>query len=491
MRINDFFKRKSIDKLIEEAKDSYGMTRTLGSFQVTMLGIGAIVGAGIFAFIGIAVGQYAGPAAMISLILAGLGCICAAFCYAELASTLPSSGSSYTFAYATIGELPAFLLGGSLLLGYCLTAAAVANSWSGYLQSFLLDYGIQLPAVLTNNFGQIVVLADGTQISAWFDVLALFITVLIFTLVYFGTEVSVSVNTVLVIIKMVVLFTFILVGFTKINPDNWHPFIPANTGKFGEFGISGIITASSIIILAYTGFEVVASAAQETKDPQKNLPIGIIGSLLICILFYVGVVVVLTGIVPYTELKVIDPIAVAVNKMNMLWIAKLLKIGIILGLASVILALAYTCVRILFTIIHDGLLPKRLAKIHPKYHTPYIVTVILGIGISFLSAVVPVDKLISAANFGILASFILVCVATLILRITRPELPRGFSCPWVPFIPLLGIALFITVFWGLSAMTFVIAAIWLTLLTAIYIAYNYNILSCFKQVNCKGCGQDD
>jgi APA family basic amino acid/polyamine antiporter len=437
-----------------------------------MLGIGAIVGAGIFAFIGIAVGQHAGPATMLSLIVAGLACICAAFCYAELASALPISGSSYTFTYATMGELPAFLLGGILLLGYCLTAASVASSWSGYMQSFLFDYGIQLPAIFSKHFGHIVTLTDGSTVTAWFDLPALFITVVLLTLVYFGTEVSAIVNTVLVMIKMSVLLTFIIVGITKINPANWHPFIPENTGNFGEFGISGIIAASSIILLAYTGFDVVASAAQETKNPRKNLPIGIIGSLLICMLFYVGVAAVLTGLVPYTELNVIDPLAVAVNRIHIPWFMHLLKIGAILGLASVILSLAYACVRILFTVTHDGLLPKKLAKIHKKHHTPYRITFIVGLVIIFLGAISPVDKLVEAANFGLLSSFVAVCLATMILRHTRPELPREFKCPLVPFVPVAGIVLFVIVFCGLSKMTFMLAAGWILFLLLVYTFYS-------------------
>ena len=472
MSIKDCFRSKTMQQLLAEAGRTYGMERTLGPFQLVMLGIGAIVGAGIYVFVGTAAAQHAGPATILSFVLAGLACVCAAFCYAELASAIPISGSSYTFTYATLGELPAFLVGGVVLMAYCLTAASVAGGWSAYMQSFLLDYGVQVPAIFSANFGNIVTLADGTTVTALFDLPALLIISVITMLVFLGTELSAIVNTIIVIVKMTVLFAFIAIGMTKVDPANWHPFIPANTGTFGEFGWSGIVAGAGVILLGYTGFDVVAAAAQETKNPQRNLPIGILGSLLICVLFYIAVCAVLTGLVPYTELNVPQPIAIAVNKIGIPWFVHFIKIGAIVGLTSVVLALLYASVRIVFAIVHDGLLPMKLAKIHPKHHTPYVATIVVGSVVAFLSCFLPIDKLVKAANFGLLSTFVIVCTATIYLRYSQPDLPREFKCPLVPFIPLAGIALFLGIICALPGQIFSMAAIWLGVLLVVYFAYS-------------------
>lgn len=478
VNIKDCFRNKTMQQLSSEAVSTYGMERTLGAFQLVMLGIGAIVGAGIYVFVGTAAAQHAGPATVLSFILAGFACICAAFCYAELASAIPISGGSYTFTYATLGELPAFLVGGVILMAYCLTSASVAGGWSAYVQSFLQDYGIHLPAVLSKNFGQVITLADGSTVTAWFDLPALAIMLIIGTLVFWGTELSAIVNTVIVIVKMAVLFAFIAIGTTKIDPANWQPFIPENTGKFGEFGWSGIIAGAGVILLSYTGFDAVAAAAQETKNPQRNLPIGIIGSLVISILFYIAVCAVLTGLVKYTDLNVPEPIAIAVHKVGIPSFEHFIKIGAIVGLTSVILALTYASVRILFAIVHDGLLPKKLAKIHPKHHTPYVATIVVSSVIAFLSNFVAVDKLVKSANLGLLATFVIVCVATIYLRYSQPALKREFKCPWVPFTPLVGIALFLGIIFSLPLEIFKVAAIWLLFLLIIYFSFSRHNSNC-------------
>jgi APA family basic amino acid/polyamine antiporter len=459
-------------QLSSEANSSYGMERTLGAFQLVMLGIGSIIGAGIFVFIGTAAGQHAGPATTLSFIIAGIACICTAFCYAELASAIPISGGSYTFAYAALGELPAFLIGGIILMAYCLSASSVACGWSGYVQSFLLDYGIQIPAIFSKSFGQIITLDDGTTVTSLCDLPALFITFLICTLIYWGTELSAIVNAVIVVVKMSVLLVFIIIGVTKIDPANWFPFIPENTGKFGEFGISGVWTAAGVILLAYTGFDVVAAAAQETKNPQRNLPIGIIGSLLICIIFYIAVSAVLTGIVPYEELNVAQPIAIAADKMGIPWLVNFIKIGAIIGLTAVILGLLYASVRILFSITHDGLLPKKLAKIHKKHHTPYIATIAIGITMMFFSSFVPIDKLVKLANLGLIFSLVFVCIIAFYLRYKRPNLKREFMCPLMPFVPLAGIVLFLSIIFSMPGEIFLMGLIWIGILLLIYSSYS-------------------
>lgn len=459
-------------QLVSEAGLSHGMERTLGAFQLLMLGIGSIIGAGIFVCIGIAAGQHAGPATILSFAVAGLACICAAFCYAELSSAIPISGGSYTFAYAAIGELPAFLVGGIVLMAYCLMASSVACGWSAYVQSFLLDYGIHIPAIFSKSFGQIITLADGTTVTALCDLPALAITLLICTLVYMGTELSAIVNTIIVIVKMTVLLTFVVIGATKIDPANWHPFIPANTGKFGEFGLSGIWAGAGVILLAYTGFDVVAAAAQETKNPQRNLPIGIIGSLLVCIVFYIAVSTVLTGIVSYKELNVAQPIAIAANKMGIPWVVNFINIGAIIGLTSVILGLLYASVRILFAITHDGLLPKKLSKIHKKHHTPYIATAVVGAIIIFFNCFVSMDKLVKAADLGLISSLTIVCIVALYLRYKQPNLKREFMCPMMPYVPLAGIALFLSIIISMPNEIFLIAAGWLGFLLVVYFVYS-------------------
>lgn len=471
MSLRKYFRCRSVEGLIEEAQKSRALSRTLGPFQLIMLGIGAIIGAGIFVFTGAAAGQHAGPAITLSFILAGFACACVALCYAELSSMIPVAGSAYTYAYSSLGELPAWLIASMVVLTYGLGAAAVASGWSGYMQSFLADYGVFLPAVLTDSFGTMVKQADGTEIMSIIDLPALLIVMLLTFVVFTGAETSAIVNTVIVIIKMTVLFGFIILGFFHIDPVNWTPFIPENTGKFGEFGTSGILAGAAVVFLAYTGFDAVATAAQETKNPKRDLPIGIIGSLAVCIIVYVTVSGVLTGIVPYKELNVAEPMAIAVNYMQMPWFSVVIKIGAIAGLTTVILVLTYGAVRILYTVTHDGLLPKFLAKTHKKRHTPHVLTFLIGAVIAVMSSVLSVDKLVKLANFGTLITFTIVCIGTIYLRHKKPHIKREFRCPLVPFIPLLGIVLLMSILAGLPNEIFVYAGIWVAFMLFVYFTY--------------------
>lgn len=471
MSIKKYFKCRSVEGLIEEAQKSRALTRSLGAFQLIMLGIGAIIGAGIFVFTGTAAGNHAGPAITLSFVLAGLACACAALCYAELSSMIPVSGSAYTYAYATLGELPAWLIFSMSLVTYCLGASSVASGWSGYVQSFLMDYGIMIPAVLSDNFGTMVTLADGSQVMALIDLPAFCIALLVMCVVYFGSETSAWINTIIVFIKMTVLFLFIAIGSTKVNPANWTPFIPANTGVFGQFGYSGIISGAAVVFLAYTGFDAVATAAQETKNPKRDLPIGIIGSLIVCILIYVMVSAVLTGLVPYQSLNVAEPMAIAVDTMNMPWFSVAVKIGAISGLTTVILVLTYGAVRIMYTVAHDGLLPKALAKTNKKYHTPHYLTLIVGFMIAILSSTMPVDKLVLLANVGTLVTFTIVCIGTIYLRVKQPKVNREFRCPWVPFIPGVGIVLFLTILMSIPPVVFLYALVWVVFMLCVYFVY--------------------
>jgi len=474
MSFKQLFKCKSIDLMVSEAKKSHDLERTLGAFQLVMLGIGAIIGAGIFVLTGTAASQ-AGPAVALSFVFAGLACAIAALCYAELASMIPVSGSSYTYAYATLGELPAWIIAGMIAMTYVLGASAVASGWSGYLDSFLHDYGFHIPAYLAHHTGAVVVdHVTGETVTAIINLPALLIVAFLTYIVMGGAEKSAMFNSVVVFVKMAVIFGFIALGATKVDPSNWVPFIPENTGVFGEFGVSGILAASGIIFLAYTGFDAVATAAQETKNPKRDLPIGIIGSLLVSITVYVLVALVLTGVVPYTELNNAQPMAVAVNKMDMPWFSDVVKVGALAGLTSVILVLIFGIVRVMYTVAHDGLLPKFLAKTHKKLHTPHILTYVSGAIIAVFGSMLSIDKLVKLANFGTLVTFAIVCVGTLILRYTRPKLKRDFTCPFSPVLPIIGILVFAVILYGLPNEIFIYAGIWIAFLLVIYFVYGKN-----------------
>lgn len=466
-----YFKCRSVEGLIEEAQNSKGLERTLGAFQLIMLGIGAIIGAGIFVFTGAAAAQHAGPAIVISFALSGLACACVALCYAELASMIPVSGSSYSYAYSSLGELPAWIIACCAMMTYILGAASVASGWSGYLQSFLADYGVAIPAQLRHSFGATALDASGNTVETILDLPALCIVFLMTFVVLRGSQSSALINSIIVFIKMAVLFGFIAMGATKVDVSNWEPFIPENTGVFGEFGWSGILAGSSVVFLAYNGFDAVATAAQETKNPKRDLPIGIIGSLFICIVVYMLVAAVLTGLAPYSELGVAEPMAVAVDKMQMPWFSSIVKIGAIAGLTTVVLVLIYGAVRILFTVTNDGLLPPVLATVSKKTHTPSLLTILVGSVIAILSAVLSVDKLVKLANFGTLSTFAIVCIGTVYLRYKKPNIKREFRCPFVPAVPMFGAALLAAILAGLPNEIFLYAGIWIGVALVIYFVY--------------------
>lgn len=473
MCFKKFFKTKTIESLQAEAKKEHSLERTLGPLQLVLLGIGAIIGAGIFVLTGPAAAEHAGPAVVISFAIGGLACACAALCYAELASMIPIAGSSYTYTYATLGELPAWLISGMIILTYALGAATVASGWSGYLQSFLKDYDIFLPVIFTDHTGALATLANGDKVTTLIDLPAVFIVLLLGYVVYRGAEASAIVNSIIVAVKMTVLVSFILIGVFYINPENWVPFIPENTGEFGKFGYSGIIAASAIVFLAFTGFDAVATAAQETKNPKRDLPIGIIGSLVICVVFYMLVSGVLTGIAPYQSLNVAEPMAVAADVMGMPWFATVVKIGALIGLTSVILVLIFSVVRVLYSVTHDGLLPDFLAITHKKYHTPHVITAIVITVITIMASVLPLNSLVKLANFGTLVTFAVVCFATLLLHYTQPKLKREFKCPLMPWVPLTGMIVFGVILMGLEIEIFMYASVWIAFLILVYLTYGF------------------
>jgi len=445
--------RKSVEQVQRESETS-ALKRTLGKWNLVFLGVGCIIGAGIFVRTGNAAALHAGPAVLLSFLVAGVVCALAGLCYAELSSTLPVSGSAYTYSYTTVGEFAAWIMGGLLLLEYGLAASVVAVGWSGYVVSLLGDYGLVIPPELTGPYGHTlmrdgaaVIGADGQAVTTLFNLPAFLICVALASLLIIGVSESAKVNNVIVAIKASVIIAFIIiVGWFVIQhfdtlKANWDPFIPEATGKEGEFGWGGIFRAASIVFFAYIGFEAVSTAGQEAKDPKRDMPFGIIGSLLICTVLYILVAIVMTLMVNYKMLNVPDPVAVAVDAMGPAWgwFAKTIKIGAIIGLTSVILVLMYGQTRIFYTMARDGLLPKVFSRVHSKFKTPWINTILVGFLTASSAAFFDINTLGDMTSVGTLAAFGIVCLSVIWLRTTHPEIPRGFKVPLYPVLPAFGI----------------------------------------------------
>jgi APA family basic amino acid/polyamine antiporter len=470
------FKIKPFQQLISESKtDSHGLKRALTSTNLITLGIGAIIGAGIFVLTGEVAATYAGPAIVISFIISALACTCAGLCYAELASMIPISGSAYTYAYATLGEFFAWIIGWDLIVEYLFAASTVSVGWSGYVVSFLHNFGVDFPKALTtapvvyNEVTKVFEMSQGGIIN----IPAIFIVFLVTLLLVIGVKESARFNNVIVFIKLTVILIFIGVGVAYINKANWHPFIPKNTGTFGSFGISGIFRGAAVIFFAYIGFDAVSTAAQEAKNPQRDLPRGILGSLVVCTILYILVALVLTGIVPFNLLGVPDPIAVGVDATGLMWLAPLIKIGAIAGLSSVILVMLMGQPRIFFTMAKDGLLPPVFSKVHHKFRTPYMSTIIVGIMSMVLAGLFPIGVLSKLVSLGTLLAFAAVCLAILILRKKQPDTPRPFKTPFTPFIPVFGILSCLGVTAFLNAYAWAAMGIWLLIGLVIYFVYGY------------------
>jgi len=442
------FIRKSVDHIHAEAA-SHGMKRTLGPLNLVFLGIGCIIGAGIYVMIGNAAANFAGPAVILSFIIAGIACAFAGLCYAELSSTMPVSGSSYTYAYATLGELFAWIMGWLLVLEYGTAASTVAVGFSSYATSFLKDFGIIVPAALSQPFIQSIPGPNGLQFVATggFNLIAALGIAGVCGLLLLGISESAKVNNVIVFIKVTVLLAFIAFGAFHIMPENWQPFIPPNEGGF-TFGPQGVFRAASTIFFAYLGFEAVSTAASEAKNPQKDMPIGIIGSLVVCTIIYMAVAAVMTGVVPFRQLGVASPIAVAVDAMNAPALGFAIKVGSVTGLFSVMLILTYGQSRIFFAMARDGLLPPLFAKLHPKFRTPWAGTIVLAALIALAAGLLPITILGDLVSLGTAAAFAIVCISVIWLRSVHPDLERPFRVPlggvwvgkvWLGVVPMLGI----------------------------------------------------
>jgi APA family basic amino acid/polyamine antiporter len=451
--VERMFARKSIAQVQRETAASE-LKRTLGKWNLLMLGIGCIIGAGIFVRTGSAAALHAGPAVLLSFVVAGIVCAFAGLCYAELSSTLPVSGSAYTYGYTTLGEFVAWMMGALLMLEYGLAASVVAVGWSGYVVSLLADFGVHIPPQFTGPAGYplmrggVPVLVDGQRVTTIFNLPAFLICLALAALLVRGVAESAKVNTIIVAMKVGVLVAFIAVGgaivlshFNELVARNWTPFIPASQGD-GKFGVDGIMRAASIVFFAYVGFEAISTAGQEAKDPKKDMPFGIIGALVVCTLIYMLVAAIMTLLVPYTALNVPDPVAVVVDSFGPTWswLAKLIKIGAIIGLTSVVLVLMYGQTRIFYTMARDGLLPRVFATVHPTFKTPYVNTVLVGVITAVAAGFFDINVLGDMTSVGTLSAFSIVCLSVIYLRRAAPDLPRGFTVPFYPVVPLLGIA---------------------------------------------------
>lgn len=469
---NNLFRTKSLQQMLQDASDSeHGLKRALTATNLIFIGIGCIVGTGIFVITGTAAAQYAGPALSISFIISALVCMFVALCYTEFASMIPISGSAYSYAYITVGEIVAWFIGWNLVLEYIFGASLVAVGWSGYVVSFLKDWGIVIPSELSS--------APFTYKDGWIATGAIlnfpsvFIVALITTVLVFGIKESVRFNNIIVIIKIAVILLFIGFGISYINPENYVPFIPENTGEVGKFGWSGILRAAGIIFLAFVGFDAVSTVAQESKNPQRDMPIGILGSLVIVTILYISVSLVLTGMVNYQLLNVPDPIAVGINSagQKLFWLRPIIKVGAIAGMSSVILVLITGMPRILYTMSIDGLLPPVIGRVHKKYRTPHITTIIVGSIIAAISGLFPIDLIGELVSIGTLLAFAMVCVSIILLRIRRPDMHRPFKTPFVYFVGTagtLGCAYLMT---SLPASTWTRLGIWTLIGLSIYFFY--------------------
>jgi APA family basic amino acid/polyamine antiporter len=466
------FATKSVDKIIAESEGgTHHLRRTLGAGNLVALGIGAIIGAGLFSLTGIAAAQNSGPAVALSMVVAAIGCAFAGLCYSEFSCMIPVAGSAYTYAYTTLGEWIAWIIGWDLVLEYAVGSSTVSISWSAYVVSLLHVVGIDLPAQWVAGPFEAVHLPDGRMVQGYANLPAVLIVFLISLLLMIGIKESARTNGVVVVIKLAVVVVFIGMGWSFINPANYKPFIPANTGNFGEFGLSGIMMGAATIFFAYIGFDAVSTAAQECKNPQRDMPIGILGSLAVCTVLYILFAMVLTGLVNYKELGVAAPVALAVDRTPYTWMNNLVKFGIIMGYTSVILVMLMGQSRVFYSMSRDGLVPPVFADIHPKFQTPWRSNMLFFFFVAPFSAFLPLSVVGHMTSIGTLFAFVIVCAGVWVMRRKNPNIPRPFKTPLVPLVPILGIVWNFAMMYSLGWMNWLRLIIWLAVGQAIYFGY--------------------
>lgn len=451
----DLFAKKTVSDLTADAA-SGGLRRSLGPWNLTALGIGSIIGTGIFVLTGTAASMNAGPSLVLSMVISAVGCAFAGLCYAEFSAMVPVAGSAYTYAYATIGELVAWIIGWDLVLEYALSVATVAVGWSGYFVSFLHTLGLTMPVALA---------------APPLNLPAIAIVLVVAGLLVIGIRESANANTALVVVKVAVLILFVAAGAAFVRRANLTPFVPPNTGTFGHFGWSGVLRGAGVMFFAYIGFDAVSTAAQEAKNPARDMPIGILGSLAVCTVLYVLVATVLLGIVPYSRLNVADPLAVGIDATGLTWLSGVIKIAALFGLFSTMLVALLGQTRIFYSMSRDGLLPPVFSRVHPRFRTPHVSTMLTAGIVAVAAGLTPINVLGELVSIGTLLAFVLVSLGVIVLRRTAPDAPRPFRTPGVPYVPLAGALICLAQMVGLPLATWVRLAVWLVIGLVIYFGY--------------------